>query len=163
MPASHIIHNQQSLFPGPNKFAETHDPHPSTSHRSSLSNNTGLNSSLQPIEGYSSQKHVHHLFAWSIQGNIRRRQTGNALLHLHGPEQVNYFNPRAIGTVRPLPVQNKRHLLKLYNNTQNVPHHPSQRRSTKSTRRQSFSESQTREETAMFLNANNHSLREGKR
>ena len=21
------------------------------------------------------------------------RQTGNALLHLHGPEQVNYFNP----------------------------------------------------------------------
>ena len=49
------------------------------------------------------------------------RQKGNALLHLHGPEQVNYSNPHAIGTVRPLPVQNKRSLVKLYNNTQYVP------------------------------------------
>ena len=36
-------------------------------------------------------------------------------------QQVQFFNPRTICTVRPLPVQNKRRLLKLYNNTQNVP------------------------------------------
>ena len=27
MPASHIVQNHQSLFPGPDKSAETHDPH----------------------------------------------------------------------------------------------------------------------------------------
>ena len=29
LPASHIVHNNQSLFPGPDKSPETHDPHPS--------------------------------------------------------------------------------------------------------------------------------------
>ena len=59
--------------------------------------------------------HVHHISA-TVTGDKQVM-----LLHLHGPEQVNYFNPHARGTVRPLPVQNKRRLLKLYNNTQNVP------------------------------------------
>ena len=56
-----------------------------------------------PVEGYSSQKHVHHLLR-SIQGNTRGRQTSNALFQLHGPEQVYYFNAQN-STVISLPAE----------------------------------------------------------
>ena len=46
---------------------------------------------------------------------------GEYKVTLADDKQVKYFNPHAIGTVRPLPVQNKRSLLKLYINTQYVP------------------------------------------
>ena len=55
------------------------------------------------------------------------------------------------GNIRPLPVQNKRRLLKLYTTHSTCHNHPSQKRSTKSIRRQSLYESQTKNATDTTL------------
>ena len=113
MPASHIIHNRQSLFPGPDKFAETHDQHPSTSHRPSLSNNTGLTSSLQPSRRL---QFIKACTPPAYMVNTRSKVTVHKIMYTtcsHSQykvtpaddNQVKYVNPHAISTVIPLPAE----------------------------------------------------------
>ena len=91
MLASQIVHNHQSLFPGPDMSAETHDPHLSTSHCSPLSDNTYL---LAPTQSKTS---IHkNMYITYLHGEYNVTPADD--------KQAFFFNPHN-STVVPLPAE----------------------------------------------------------